>query len=389
MTKNNLDIIEIPPGDRRLKEFVRFAWRLYRNDPCWTPPLNGDLLGNRILHLKGLLTPRHPYHKHAEVTHFMASRKGKTVGRISAAVNRQFNEYHNTSLGFFGFFEVIEDFDVARALLDRARDWTVGKGMTIMRGAGEYSNATHERQGILVDGFQYPPTFDLTHNPPYYGKFLEQYGFKKAMDYVSYLFNRDNTKIDLIRRLASKAREQDIKLETRVADTRNLRAEVRLIVEIYNAAWSENWGFLPLSDEEADSIADSLELIIDPGLCRFAYVEGKPAAVIGFIPDPNYALRPRWHWYGDSDLIRILRLLMMRRRIPRTRGMFFGIKPEYRELGIPALLTGELLDYIWQGHYRESDGSLILENNEQIIKILEVFGGEQYKRWRIYDLNLK
>ena len=121
MTDDKLSIVEIPLGDPRLKEFVKFPWRLYKGDPCWTPPLNGDLLGNRLLGLKGLLTPQHPYHRHAEVTHFMAYRGTQLVGRISAAINHQFNDYHKTSLGFFGFFEVINDFEVARILLDHAK----------------------------------------------------------------------------------------------------------------------------------------------------------------------------------------------------------------------------------------------------------------------------
>jgi len=257
-----------------------------------------------------------------------------------------------------------------------------------LRGPGEYSNATHERQGILVEGFNSEPTFDLTHNPPYYAGLLENYGFRKSKDYLAYLFNRNNTRFELIKRLAQKV-SKDIELTTRSAVMKNLKEEIRLIVEIYNAAWSQNWGFLPIPKEEADSIADSLSLIIDPNLVRFGFIEGKPAAVIGFIPDPNYALRPRWKWYGDSDFVRITRLLLMRRHIPRTRGMFFGVKPEYRSLGIPAILTKELLDYMLPQHYQESDGSLILEDNEAIIKVLEVFGGQPYKRWRIYDLPLK
>jgi len=388
MSEEALNILEIPLGHPKLKEFAKFPWQLYRGDPCWTPPLNGDLLGNCILGLKGLLTPQHPYHQHAEVTHFMAFRGKQAVGRISAAVNREFNEYHEQSLGSFGFFEVIEDYEVARALLDHARNWAAARGMSVLRGPGEYSNATHERQGILIEGFQYPPTFDLTHNLPYYAQFLERYGFKKAKDYLAYLFNRGNTKLKLVQRLAGKV-SKDIKIETRSADMRRLKAEIRLIIEIYNEAWAQNWGFLPISEPEADTVADSLSLIIDPGLVRFAFIGGKPAAVIGFVPDPNYALRPRWQWYGDSDFVRIMRLLVMRRRIPRTRGMFFGIKPEYRNLGIPAILTKELLDYLWPRHYTESDGSLILEDNEAIIKVLETFGGQYYKRWRIYELPLK
>jgi GNAT superfamily N-acetyltransferase len=387
MYSGKIKVIEIPLSSPKLKEFVKFSWKLYKDDPCWTPPLNGDLLGNRLLGLQGLLTSQHPYHRHAEVTHFMAFRDGQAVGRISAAINHQFNEYHKTSIGSFGFFEVINDYEVARVLLDHVRQWVIARGMTVLRGPGEYSNATHERQGILIEGFRYEPTFDLTHNPPYYAGLLEKYGFQKSKDYLAYIFNRDNTKFVLIKRLAQKV-SKDIELTTRPAVMKNLKEEIRLIVQIYNAAWSQNWGFLPIPKEEADSIADSLSLIIDPNLVRFGFIAGEPAAVIGFIPDPNYALRPRWKWYGDSDFVRIARLLLMRRHIPRTRGMFFGVKPEYRSLGIPAILTKELLDYMLPQHYQESDGSLILEDNEGIIKVLEIFGGQPYKRWRIYDLPL-
>jgi hypothetical protein len=391
MSNSSLTVIEIRLGDRRLREFVRLPWRLYRGDPCWTPPLNGDLLGNHLLGLKGLLTPNHPYHRHAEVTHFLAYRAGQAVGRISASINHQYNDYHKTSLGFFGFFETIKDYAVASALLDRAREWIAARGLSIMRGPGDYSNATHERQAVLIEGFQYPPTSDLTHNPPYYGEFLERYGLRKTKDYVAYYVKRSDVNLKLVQRLAQLVGKmgKDFRLTIRPISLNELRAEVRLIIQIYNEAWAQNWGFLPISGEEGDAIADSLRLIIDPGLVRFAYVNGKPAAVMGLIPDPNYALRPLWRWYGDSDFVRLIRLLALRRRIPRVRGMFFGVKPDYRNLGIPALMAKEIGDYLLPKHYQESDASLLLEDNKEIIKVVEVFGGKYYKRWRIYDLPLK
>ena len=383
-----LTVEEIPLGGPGLKDFVRFPWRLYRGDPCWTPPLNGDLLGNRLLGLKGLLTARHPYHRHADVAHFVARRGKRPVGRISAAINRRYNEYHDTSIGSFGFFEVVDDFEVARELLDRARNWVKERGATVLRGPGEYSNATHERQGILLDGFQYPPTVELTHNFPYYGGFLERYGFRKAKDYLAYIVEKGSANVALARRLARWA-NKSLTVETRPLFIKNLKAEVRLILDIYNEAWAQNWGFLPITPEEGDALADTLRLIIDPGLVRFAFLSGRPAAVMGIIPDPNYALRPRWRWYGDSDPVRLARLLAMRRRIPRTRGMFFGIKTEFRKLGIPVILANEIADYLLKRHYEDFDASLILEDNEQIIKILDIFGGRYYKRWRIYDLPLE
>ena len=388
MSEKELTIVEIPLGDPRLKDFVRFPWKLYKGDPCWTPPLNGDLLGNKLLGLKGLLTPQHGYHHHAEVTHFLAKRGKEVVGRVSAAINRQFNEYYHTSMGFFGFFEVIQDYEVARRLLDSAQQWVRQHGATVLRGPGEYSNATHERQGILIDGFQYPPTVELTHNPPYYAEFLERYGFQKAKDYVAYTADLETANIALAERLARTAKKL-ANFETRTIEMSKLREEVRMIMHMYNEAWAQNWGFLPISDEEADALADTLQLIIDPEMVLFAYVDGKPAAVMGVLPDPNYALRPRWHWYGDSDLVRVARLLVMRRRIPRLRGMFFGIKQEFRLSGIPVILAIQIIDRMRERHYLDVDGSLLLEDNHAILKVLETLGAKYYKRWRIYDLPLK
>lgn len=383
-----LTIEEIPLGNPRLKAFVKFPWQLYTNDPCWTPPLNGDLLGNRLLGLRGLLTRKHPYHHHAEVTHFMAWQGSQPVGRISAAINRLYNDYYHTSIGFFGFFEVVNDYEVAQKLLDCVRKWVKERGLAVLRGPGEYSNATHEQQGVLIDGFQYPPTTELTHNPPYYAEFLERYGFRKTKDYVAYIFNRNNTNVLRLRRLAQKV-SKSRNIETRALVPKELKAEVRLILEIYNEAWAQNWGFLPVSSEEGDAIANSLRLIIDPGLVRFAFVKGQPAGVIGFIPDPDYALRPRRRWYGDSDWVRLARLLLVRRRIPRIRAMFLGVKPKFRNLAISALLAAEVVEHILPRHYTECDASLILEDNDAMTKVINTFGGSCYKRWRIYDFALK
>ena len=229
-------------------------------------------------------------------------------------------------------------------LLDKARNWIQERGMNIMRGPGEYSNATHERQGILIDGFEFPPTMELTHNPPYYQGFLERYGFTKAKDYYAYILDIQAPpppRLADFAKICQKRRQ----IETRQLVMKNLLEEVRLIVRIYNDCWSKNWGFLPITEEEADAIAESLQMVADPGLVRFAYVEGEPAAVMGAFPDPYYALRPRWKWYGDSDIIRVLRLLKLKRHIPRIRLMFFGIRPDFREIGIDAILYNEVKEY--------------------------------------------
>lgn len=387
MAQPRVTIEEFPLGDARMRELVAFPWRLYRGDPNWTPPLDADLLGSKLLGLEGLLTPANPYHRHAEVTHFLARRDGEVVGTVTGAINRRFNDYYQSRIGFFGFFETIEDYGVAEALLDAARAWIAERGMTVMRGPGQYSCATHERQGVLVEGFEFPPTVELTHNPPYYADFLDRYGFAKAKDYVAYTLPVQQPPRPALHRLATEARERH-RITTRPVVLKNLRAEVEQIIDIYNDAWSENWGFLPVTQKEADALADSLLPIVDPLLIRFAYVHGEPVAVLGALPDPYWCLRPRWKWYDDGDLVRTARLMAQRRRIPRVRLMFFGIREAYRRLGIDAVLFDELMAYGRTRQYTECEPSMLLEDNDLVIRASAHMGGHEYKRWRIYDLAL-
>ncbi len=374
-------------GDPRIREFVALPWRLYRGDPNWTPPLNADYLGNRLLGTVGLLTAAHPYHQQAEVTHFLARRGSRVVGRVSACVNRRFNDYYGAKLGFFGFFEAEDDFEAASALLDAARDWVAARGMTAMRGPGEYSNATYERQGVLIDGFDTPPTVECTHNPPYYGELLERWGASKVKDYHAYLIDLADVPADRLADVARSVRVRN-RVQTRTMRMPEFTAEITQVIHVYNDAWSANWGFLPVTDAEAETIGDTLKPIIDPGLIRFAAVDGEPVAMLGAFPDPNWALRPRWGVLGDSDPVRIARVLAMRRRIPRLRLMFFGIKPGYRVRGIDALLFEETYQYATANGYRTIEASLLLEDNDLILRAATSFGGKRYKTWRIYEVAL-
>ncbi len=322
------------------------------------------------------------------MTHFVAWQDGKPVGRVSAAINQRYNEYHQCRIGFFGFFDVVPDYDVARALLDRTRAWVEERGMTVLRGPGEYSNSTYERQGVLVEGFEHPPTVELTHNFPYYSQFLERYGFHKAKDYHAYVLDVQTAVSPRLTRLAEKLKQRrDIQI--RQLDLKNLLSEVRIIIKIYNEAWSQNWGFLPLSDEEAVPLANFLRLIADPGMIRFAFSRGEPVGVLGAFPDPYCALRPRWRWYGDSDFIRLIRLWRMRHRVPMLRLMFFGIRPAFRKQGIDALLFSEVKEFAIQRGYQQCEASLLLEDNHAVISPSEFMGAHRYKTWRIYDLPLQ
>ena len=322
------------------------------------------------------------------MTHFVARDGRRLVGRISAAVNRRLNERYGARIGFFGFFDVCDDYAVTEELLDHAKAWLADRGMSTMRGPGGYSNATHEaHQGVLIDGFGHPPTVELTHNPPYYAEHLERYGLRKAKDYHAYLIRISDRPSERLRRVADAVRRRR-SIETRPIDLGRLRDEVDLIVRIYNEAWASNWGFLPMTDAEAEAIASSLKLVADPGLIRFASVEGELAAVLGALPDPNVALRPRWSRWRDNDFARVLRLLRTRRRIPRTRLMFFGIRPRFRKLGADAVLYLEVLEHAIRRGYETCEPSMLLEENDLILRASTFMGGKRYKTWRVYEMPL-
>ena len=384
--RHDVTLERIELGSPRTKVFVEVPWHLFKNDPMWTPPLRGDLLGSRALGLKGLLTPQDAYHRHADVCHWIAWRGTQPVGCVSAAIDHRFNEYHGTTLGNFGFFDVADDFEACSALLDAARAWIAERGMVAMRGPGQYGNATHERQGVLVEGFEYPPVVELTHNPRYYGDLLERYGLCKVKDYVAYLMDIQAAEPEALPRLAAHVREHHPEIRTRPAAMARLEAEVALIVELYNAAWKDNWGFMPLTPDDADGILGSIRPIVDPEFIRFAYAGDTPAAVFGALPDPYVALRPRWKWHGDSDAVRVARLLATRRRIKRTRLMFFGVRPEFRALGIDAVLYHETLVAAKARGYETSDISMLLEDNILIRRAAEFMGARHYKTWRIYEM---
>jgi len=381
-------IDQIAVGDKKLRDFVAVPWAIHKGDPYWTPPLRADLLGNRLFGMTGLLTREHPYHQEAEATHFVARQGRQLVGRVSAAVNRRYNDYYGARIGSFGFFDVAPDYALCEALLDRAKAWLADRGMDVMRGPGGYSNATHEaHQAVLVDGFDSPPTIELTHNPPYYGEFLERYGLAKVKDYHAYLIVLPDRPPERIERIAKLVRRRRA-VETREVNLRDVRGEVDKIVQIYNEAWSKNWGFLPLSDAEAEAMAASLKLVADPGLIRFATVGGELAAVLGNLPDPNLAFRPRWNRFADSDISRVLRLLATRRRIRSSRLMFFGVRPAFRKLGIDAVLYYEVQKYMIERGYKTCEPSMLLEDNDLILRASDFMGGEKYKTWRVYEMEI-
>jgi hypothetical protein len=381
MTAANIDIVPVTTAQQR-RTFAAFAWQIYARDPNWVAPIFNDRLA--------LLDPnKHPFHEHAEVQPFLAMRGGDVVGTITGHVNHRHNEVYGDKVGFFGFFDTIEDFAVAEALFEAASDWLRAKGMEAIRGPENFSQ--NEEVGLLVDGLNAPPVIMMTYNPGYYQDFIERAGFDKAQDLYAWIIPTDIFDKDAQRlprkflRVAEQARARD-DLELRRIDMKNFPQEVELAKIIYNKAWEQNWGFVPMTDHEIEHLGDELKLIIDPDLVYVAKVDGKPAGISLGVPDVNQALiraRPQPNTW--SLPVTLARFLWNRRHINTLRLMIMGVIPEYRTSGIDALFYVETARAAFRKGYDFCEMSWILETNDMMNRIIERLGGRIYKTYRIYE----
>jgi GNAT superfamily N-acetyltransferase len=362
-----------------MKPFIDLAWTVNAADPAWVPPLRMAL--EPVLDRR-----RHPFHRHAAVAYFLAERGGRPVGRIAACINRQHNDFHAEALGTFGFFESVDDAAVADALLAAAAGWLRERGMTVMRGPFNFStNDEFSSPGILVDGFAEPPAVMTSHNPPYYARLMEGAGLVKSKDLVAYWV--DGSAIpervsDVMERLTRRAG-----VTLRGLRMKELKEEVRRVQEVYNAAWSRNWGFVPMTEAEFEHLSRELRPVVDP---RFVLIaekdDGEPIGFLLALPDLNRALRH----LPDGRLfpLGIFRFLWHRRKIDVARILTLGLKPGYQHLGIGAAMYTRLLHVGREAGYRAAEGSWILEDNLEMCTALEKLGSVAYKRWRVYERGL-
>jgi len=333
-----------------------------------------------------LNTARHPFYKTSDVEMFLAERDGRIVGRIMAILNRAYNEFHNQRCGFFGFFEVENDSQVAGALLDAARDWLRGHGAEVMQ--GPVNPSTNYECGLLVEGFDLDPMVMMTYNPAYYAELLEGYGMKKAMDLYAYdiaaeYFNHSNK----LQRVAERLRKKT-NISVRTVNMKDFKNEVGKIREVYNDAWSHNWGFVPMSEEEFDHLAKDLKQIVDPRVVLIAEQVingGKPRAV-GFllaVPDLNRALKKI---NGRLLPLGLLKLLWHSQGISTIRVITMGGIVEFQNLGLGSVLLDEIYRRGPAAGFPTGEMSWVLENNVMMNRAAEMIGGRRTKTYRIYEI---
>lgn len=369
------------------REFIEFQWQVYRDDPDWVPPL----LSER----EEFLDPqRHPFHQHARVRYFIARRDGKPVGTIAGILNDNHNQHWNEQVGFFGLFEVLDDREAAEALLQAAEDFVRSAGMTTIRGPFNFS--TNEECGLLVDGWNGPPVIMMTYNPRYYQPFIEGAGYTKAMDLLAYTtdltrYKPDGTGINpKLLRVAQKTKERH-SITVRPIDWAHFDEEIQRVKQVYNAAWSKNWGFVPLTEAEMEHLARGLKSIVDPKTIFFAEKEGKPIAFMVPFPNISQALIRAYPKPGTPEWITMIKLLYwwkVRGVVTEIRAAIGGVIEEYRGQGVDAVVFLEtLLAGVRQG-YKRLEISWVLESNTPMRQTAAIFDGEVYRTYRIYEKSL-
>ncbi len=361
------------PAD--LRRFVDLPWRLYAGDPCWVPPLKKQV--------RGYVDTKHPFYADgaAERELFLATRGTRVVGRIAAITNRAHNAYQHDHAGFFGFFECEDDPEAASALVAAAAAWVKARGCDAL--VGPTNPSTNYEAGLLVHGFDTPPSVMMTYNPPRYAELLEATGLAKAKDLFAYASPVHPKSLERLKKFADRTRKREPELFTRSPNLKDFANEVQIIRDVYNRAWESNWGFIPASEVEFTWLAKDLKPLVDPPLLRIAFMGKEPAGFLLAIPDVNPALAVL---NGSmANPIRLLRAMMIGRRREGLRLITMGVKEEYRLRGIEGVMFHEGLAAALERGYKWCEYSWILEDNELAKRTVRLMDAELTKTYRIYS----
>lgn len=370
-----VDIVPVQ-GSALLDRFIRLPERLHRDDPHYIAPLR--------LERRDALTLKNPFFGRADVQFWIARKDGRDVGRISAQIDRRALELHPNATGQFGLIAAEDDPDIFRALLATAEEWLRNRGMKHMQ--GPFNLNINEEIGLLVDGFDTPPMLLMGHDKPYAGRRIEELGFRKQKDVYAYLYDLSVDLPDGARRLIARDLPQNLTL--RRIDLGRYDQEIRVVTGIFNDAWLDNWGFVPLAEDEIDHLAKSLKLLLDPRLVRIVELNGEPVGFIVALPNLNEAIRDlggRLFPFGWAKLLWRLKVA----GVKTARVPLMGIKRSASRGVIGSLLPFLLIDAVRKDAipmgFTHVELSWILEDNMPMRRINESLGGVAYKTYRVYE----
>jgi hypothetical protein len=382
----NVSLIEFSNKTRAdkklLKRFVDFHWYHYDNDPNFVPLLDYEYLGFKLFDIHGFFESGSLFYRHADIQFFLALSDGRTVGRCAAYVNHNHNERWKDRVGFIGQFESIEDQRVANALLGRAEAWLKSKGMNTIRGPQNLP-VNEATPGVLTEGFESRPVVYYHYNKPYYASLLEGARFqpiKRVFSWEVAVNNPMEKKLeDVARRLTKRF---NVAIEP--FGRRPIKERKKEMLEVYNDAWHDNFGFVPFTAEEFSNIIDDMKLIMDKDLFIFAYIGGELAAFFGGVPNIFELMRP-FRRARRFELLRALKLFFTRGRAKGYRLGYLGVKRKFRRLGLDALMLWTQKKFSQRAGYEYCDVGWVLEDNVVTINLIRFMSGVPSKTYTIYQ----
>jgi GNAT superfamily N-acetyltransferase len=359
------------------KRFTNFIYPFYEGQEHWVPPLRMD-------QKKLIDTDKNPFFENAEIALFIAEKDGKDVGRIAAIIDHRFNEYHATKTGHFGFFECIDDQHTANLLFRVASDWLRDKGMNKV--VGPASPSMMDTIGVLIEGFDKDPYILMPYNFPYYDKLIKNAGFSKEMDMYAYIVDTETVAVDRMSRAMEIVKKRLPDIEIRPVNLRKMNSEIKIIREIFNQAWKENWGFIPLTEAEFQAAGKDLKMIIDTDYAHIAEINGEPVAFSIGLPNINEILKDM---NGKLFPFGFIKLLWKKSKVTGLRTALMGVLPEWQGKGIDALLHQRSIQNGLESEGKTvSELSWILESNPEMIRVAERIGGSLDKTYRMYSKKL-
>jgi GNAT superfamily N-acetyltransferase len=366
---------------RELKRFVKLPFRLHRESEQWVPPLVFE-------RMQFLDRKKNPWFEHGEAEYFLAERDGEPVGRITAQVDSRWDSYQGGKDAMFGFFEAAEDPEVVRALFDAAAEWARERGRERLLGPMDFT--TNDEIGILIEGFERRPMILEPWHPPYYQRLIEAEGFGKAMDVLMWELRmgelKEGEKFDPSIHEAAEKALHDEGITIRNMRKRDMAGEVRRFMDVYNEAWGDNWGFVPITDAEVEFQAKNLKQVLDEEWTFMAEKDGEVVGAALTLPDINQVLagmNGRLLPFGWA------KFLLGKRKIDRLRVFALGVKHDYRHTGVAA---GLYLEHIKMAALPDKikwgEMGWILETNKPMNRAMEGMGGKIVKKYRLYERSL-
>ncbi|MBL9024482.1 MAG: hypothetical protein JNL21_19965 [Myxococcales bacterium] len=372
-----VQVRELGSDKRRRRDFLDVVDTIYRGDPAYVRPLDMEITGK-------LDPSKNPFFQHAEGSAWVAYQGDRPVGRITAQIDHEHLRLHKDEAGFFGYLDTIEDAEVAAALLDEAAAWLKSRGMKKIR--GPYSLSINEELGCLVDGFSFPPMIMMPHHRPYQAGLIERAGFAKLKDFYAWKYEVGEVPVRAQR--AHDEIEALPEISVRLVDPKNVARELDVIIDIFNDAWSDNWGFVPATKTELEKAAKDLELLLMPELTRIVCIDGEPAAVAVGLPNLNELIDDFEGKLGPLQIAKLLYRLKVRG--PRSGRLYIlGIKKKWRNArkyaGLSAYLYVEMNRAAHLLGLRSGELSWTVEDNAPINVGIKLMGGRVYKTYRVFE----